>query len=167
MYGRLRAGVQSGLLVLCGGLWAGGPQPGQAMGADPIPTTPALLVQCPAEAPEPDALCAALTVALDTALDGAFDMRSRQISAADRNAPLLQPEQAETAGTVRLVLAGIGEARLSGHLEWQSGTTPPQQGPEVALDVMDANLSANMYPSFTRGLLTATPDLPATWARTP
>jgi len=168
MFGRLGTGVLPGVIMLCGGIaaWTGSLQPGQAMAAEPKQET-TLRLQCPAEAPEPEALCAALATALQDTLDGSIRIRTSQIPASAQLRALPVPEQPDGAGTIRLVLTSTGADRLHGHLEWQSGTAPPRQGPEVALDVMDATLSATMYPDFARGLIQITPELAATWARKP
>lgn len=162
MYGRLGTGLLPGVIILCGGLaaWTGSLQQARAMGAEPE-SRAALLLQCPAGAPDPKALCTALTTALQDALGGA--------AAAPRIQPSQIPASAQTAGSgsIRLVLTGVSADQLRGHLEWQSDSAPLRQGPEVALDVVDATLSATMYSGFARGLIQATPELIATWAPTP
>lgn len=117
--------------------------------------TPPLLLQCPANAPDPDALCAALSAALETVLQDAKStrhIRQSQISPTDSS-------QTAGADTLRLVLSDIRRDRISGHLTWQSGDGSLRTGPEVALDVMDTALSAKMYPRFARGLLQASPEI--------
>ncbi|KJZ24392.1 hypothetical protein TW79_09290 [Tritonibacter mobilis] len=117
--------------------------------------TPPLLLQCPANAPDPAALCAALSAALEIVLQDAKSarhIRQSQISPTDSS-------QTAGADTLRLVLSDIRRDRISGHLTWQSGDGSLRTGPEVALDVMDTALSAKMYPRFARGLLQASPEI--------
>lgn len=117
--------------------------------------TPPLLLQCPANAPDPAALCAALSAALEIVLQDAKSarhIRQSQISPTDSS-------QTAGADTLRLVLSDIRRDRISGYLTWQSGAGSLRTGPEVALDVMDTALSAKMYPRFARGLLQASPEI--------
>lgn len=121
----------------------------QAMGADPVE----VLLHCPTTVPQPEALCAALGSALQDGLDGT-PVLGRQ-----SDAPL-----PATGAAVRLALTGLRSDRLSGYLEWQGAEagTPPARGPEIALDVMDANLGAAIYAGFARALLASSPELLAT-----
>lgn len=123
---------------------------GGAMGADPE-----VVLQCPANAPDPDALCAALSAALETVLQDAKSTRHIRQS----QIPPTDSSQTAGADTLRLVLSDIRRDRISGHLTWQSGDGSLRTGPEVALDVMDTALSAKMYPRFARGLLQASPEI--------
>jgi len=116
---------------------------------------PGVVLQCPTNAPEPDALCEALAAALEAVLteaESARHIRRSQIP------PAKSPPIADT-DTLRLVLSDVRSDRISGHLTWQSGDGSALTGPEVALDVMDTTLSAKMYPRFARGLLQASPKI--------
>ena len=115
----------------------------------------AISLQCPANAPDPDALCAALSAALETVLQDAKSTRHIRQS----QIPPTDSSQTAGADTLRLVLSDIRRDRISGHLTWQSGDGSLRTGPEVALDVMDTALSAKMYPRFARGLLQASPEI--------
>lgn len=117
--------------------------------------TPPLLLQCPANAPDPDALCSALSAALETVLQDAKSTRHIRQS----QTPPTDSSQTAGVDTLRLVLSDIRNDRISGYLTWQSGDGSLRSGPEVALDVMDTALSAKMYPRFARGLLQASPEI--------
>ena len=146
------SGTRLGVFALFSVFWASNLQPVHAKSNH---MTPPLLLQCPANAPDPDALCAALSAALETVLQDAKSTRHI------RQSQISPTESSQTAGadTLRLVLSDIRRDRISGHLTWQSGDGSLRTGPEVALDVMDTALSAKMYPRFARGLLQASPEI--------
>lgn len=99
-----------------------------------------IILTCPAEVKDADALCAAMETALSEA-------------APNRHISKGKVEMA--AGDLAVTLKIIRETKtiLEGQLEWQKTNGPVTVGPPVTISVQDSTLSPQMFGSFVAGLL--------------
>jgi hypothetical protein len=133
--------VSAGLLMPVGGM---------AMGEQKARSV--IVLSCPQDVPEAQALCQKMMVALRRASpDGAL---VRRLQADETFEPRLGDLD------VALRLDALRADHLSAHLEWRTAETPAaQKGPSVSLDVMDGQLSDAGYARLVDGMLRVTPQL--------
>lgn len=109
-----------------------------------------LLVICPQEVPEAEALCAALTEELTAALAPSRP----EVRLLPQLHPAVPPlPEGQPSLRLHLVRVDPTSASLTVRLEGQPAAGALQEGAELTLDVMDAPLSAAQYPSLVRSLL--------------
>lgn len=111
-----------------------------------------IVLSCPQDVPEAQALCQEMTSALLRACpDCALVWR---VQAGETFEP--RPGDLDVA----LRLDSLRADHLSAHLEWRTAETPAvQKGPSVSLDVMDGQLSDGGYTRLVEGMLQVTPQL--------
>lgn len=99
-----------------------------------------ILLACPTDIPDSDALCQALISALQQRAPGQAIQRSRSTPAAGELA-------------ITLHISRSDKVALEGFLTWQTSTGGQKKGPPITLGADDISIAPHMFPSFTSGLL--------------
>lgn len=140
--------VIAALLMMSAGLLL--PEGGMAMGEQK--PRPVIVLSCPPDVPQPQALCREMMQALRAASpDGAL-VRLRQ------EGERFEPRSGDLE--VMLELEALRSDHMSAHLAWRRAVADTlQTGPSVSLDVMDSGLDTVSYTRFVEGMLRVTPQL--------
>ena len=106
----------------------------------PVQSFSRILLACPTDIPDSDALCQALLTALQQRAPGQAIQRSRSTPAAGELA-------------ITLNISRSDKVALEGVLSWKTSTAAPKKGPPVTLGTNDTNISARMFSGFAAGLV--------------
>ena len=107
---------------------------------DPAQRFSRILLACPTDVPDSDALCQALITALQQRAPKQPIQRSRSTPAAGELA-------------ITLHISRSDKFALEGFLTWQTKTGSQKKGPPVTLGADDTSIAPHMFPSFASGLL--------------
>lgn len=99
-----------------------------------------ILLSCPADIPDADALCAALEAALK---ERAPNVEVERSGRAPSDGELL----------ISLRITSVTPQFLEGHLEWSTSSIATQSGPPLGLGADDTTIKPHMFGSFTAGLV--------------
>lgn len=102
--------------------------------------TSQIILSCPTDLNDADALCSALESALQQRAP------NHQIKRGSH-----APTSKDLAITLQITRADAHT--LEGYLQWQTSASPVQKGPPVTLGVDDTNISPHMFGSFASGLV--------------
>jgi len=109
----------------------------------------AIVLNCPTDVPEPEALCLAMIEALMEAEPQARIRSDADMTALRGNELLLA-----------LRVPYVNSYGIGGYLEWWTEQNDnPTRGPDVGFDVVDSDMSRAFYGQFARQLLQSTPSL--------
>lgn len=105
-----------------------------------------ILLACPTDVPDSDALCQALIIALQRRAPDHDISRSHRA-----------PNKGELV--VTLHISSHNKTALIGFLSWKTSASDRKKGPPITLGTSDTNITARKFPSFANGLV-ALSDLP-------
>lgn len=99
-----------------------------------------ILLACPTDIPDNDALCQAMVNALQQQAPNQPVQRSRRA-----------PKAGELA--ITLHISRSDKVALIGFLTWQTKTSGQKKGPPLTLGADDTSIAPHMFPSFSSGLI--------------
>lgn len=105
-----------------------------------VAETSEIILSCPMDVKDADALCAALKSALQQRAPNHTIQRGNHA-----------PGSGELAITLHITRAD--STAVEGYLEWQAHSSAAQNGPPVTLGVTDTSIAAHMFGSFASGLV--------------